>query len=71
MNLSALLAGDKTIAGWPIGSPAVIMKMLQSSTRHETKAVTEDFPMSDVNDAMTHLREGKARYRIVLRNNIN
>lgn len=45
VNLFALLAGDKTIAGWPIGSPGVIMKMLQSSTRNGIKAVTEDFPV--------------------------
>lgn len=30
----------------------------------------ELFPMSKVNDAMEHLRAGKARYRIVLQNDI-
>ena len=30
--------------------------------------VTEHFPMDKVNDAMEHLRAGKARYRIVLDN---
>jgi uncharacterized zinc-type alcohol dehydrogenase-like protein len=28
--------------------------------------VTEHFPMSEVNEALDHLRAGKARYRIVL-----
>jgi alcohol/geraniol dehydrogenase (NADP+) len=28
--------------------------------------ISETFPMSKVNDALEHLRAGKARYRIVL-----
>jgi D-arabinose 1-dehydrogenase-like Zn-dependent alcohol dehydrogenase len=32
--------------------------------------VVETFPMSKVNDALEHLRSGKARYRIVLANPI-
>jgi len=30
--------------------------------------ITETFPMSRANDALEHLRAGKARYRIVLVN---
>ncbi len=30
--------------------------------------ITGTFPMSKVNDALEHLRSGKARYRIVLVN---
>jgi uncharacterized zinc-type alcohol dehydrogenase-like protein len=30
--------------------------------------MTEHFPLSNVNEAMDHLRAGKARYRIVLDN---
>jgi len=26
------------------------------------------FPMSDINDAIEHLKDGKARYRVVLEN---
>jgi len=32
--------------------------------------VTEMFPMSKVNEAMEHLKAGKARYRIVLKNDL-
>ena len=28
--------------------------------------IVEKFPMSKINEAITHLREGKARYRIVM-----
>ena len=36
--------------------------------RHGIEAVTEHFPMAEVNEALDHLRAGKARYRIVLDN---
>jgi uncharacterized zinc-type alcohol dehydrogenase-like protein len=42
--------------------------MLNFSARHAVAPVTETFPMSKVNDALEHLRSGKARYRIVLEN---
>jgi uncharacterized zinc-type alcohol dehydrogenase-like protein len=32
--------------------------------------VTEEFPMSRANEAMAHLEAGKARYRIVLKNDL-
>jgi uncharacterized zinc-type alcohol dehydrogenase-like protein len=32
--------------------------------------VTETFPMSRVNEALAHLAAGKARYRIVLENDL-
>jgi uncharacterized zinc-type alcohol dehydrogenase-like protein len=32
--------------------------------------ITEEFPMSEVNEAMEHLEAGKARYRIVLKNDL-
>ena len=38
--------------------------------RHGVAPMIEVFPMSKVNDAMEHLRAGKARYRIVLQNDI-
>ena len=40
--------------------------MLEFCARHGIEAVTEHFPMSEVNEAVDHLRAGKARYRIVL-----
>jgi uncharacterized zinc-type alcohol dehydrogenase-like protein len=43
-------------------------RMLAFSARHNIAPVTEEFPMSRINDAFEHLRAGKARYRIVLVN---
>ena len=63
-----LIGGQKCISGSPTGSPNSIDRMLEFSARHSIAPVVENFPMSKVNDAIEHLRSGKARYRIVLTN---
>ena len=63
-----LIMGRKSVSGSPTGSPTAIDRMLAFSARHSIAPVTETFPMSKVNDALDHLRAGKARYRIVLVN---
>jgi alcohol/geraniol dehydrogenase (NADP+) len=63
-----LLSGEKSISASPIGGPAEILMMLDFCNRHGIEPIIEEFPLSCVNDAMAHLESGKARYRIVLRN---
>jgi uncharacterized zinc-type alcohol dehydrogenase-like protein len=63
-----LILGQKSVAGSPIGSLSAIDQMLAFSARHSIAPITETFPMSKVNDALEHLRAGRARYRIVLVN---
>jgi len=65
-----LIGGQKSVSGSPLGSPATTAKMLEFCARHDIEAVTEHFPLSKVNEAIAHLREGKARYRIVLENDL-
>lgn len=62
----ALIGGQKSLSGSPIGSPANMAKMLEFCARHGIEPQVEHFPMSKVNEALDHLRSGKARYRIVL-----
>ena len=62
----SLILGQKSVSGSPAGSPVAIDEMLEFSARHSIAPITETFPMSKVNDALEHLRAGKARYRIVL-----
>ena len=62
----SLISGQKAVSGSPLGSPATTASMLDFCARHEIAPITETFPMSRVNDALDHLRAGKARYRIVL-----
>lgn len=65
-----LLGRQRTISGTPNASPGVIAGMLDFCARHKIEALTESFPMSQVNEAFDHLRSGQARYRIVLTNDI-
>ncbi|EHX0905111.1 hypothetical protein AB2M50_004272 [Escherichia coli] len=37
------------------------------STASKVAPTTELFPMSKINDAIQHVRDGKARYRVVLK----
>lgn len=62
----ALIMGQRSVSGSPTGSPTAISSMLDFAERHKIAPVVEHYPLSKVNDAMDHLRAGKARYRIVL-----
>jgi uncharacterized zinc-type alcohol dehydrogenase-like protein len=61
------ILGQKSVSGSPLGSPTTVSKMLEFCARHSILPVTEEFSMSDVNNAFEHLEAGKARYRIVLK----
>ncbi len=63
-----MIAGQKSVSGTPLGSPATTRNMLEFCARHGIEAATEHFPMSRCNDALEHLKSGKARYRVVLEN---
>jgi alcohol/geraniol dehydrogenase (NADP+) len=65
-----LIAGQKSVSGSPVGSPTVIDHTLAFSARHSIAPVIETFAMSEINEAIEHLRSGKARYRIVLTNDL-
>lgn len=66
IELFPMILGQLSVSASPVGSPATIAAMLEFAARHGVKPQTEHFPMSKVNDAIDHLRSGKARYRIVL-----
>jgi uncharacterized zinc-type alcohol dehydrogenase-like protein len=63
-----LLMGQKSVTGSPLGSPALTRTMLEFCVRHDIYPITEEFKMSEVNEALAHLESGKARFRIVLKN---
>ncbi len=66
----ALILPQKSISGSPVGSPTTTANMIDFSARHGIHPITEEFPMSKVNEAIEHLRAGKARYRVVLKNDL-
>ena len=63
----ALIGGQRSVSGSPVGSPGVIAQMLDFAARHNIEPIVESFAMEDVNDAIEHLKSGKARYRVVLK----
>lgn len=65
-----MIVGQKSFSGSPLGSPATTAVMLDFCARHGIEPVTELYPMSRANDAMERLRSGKARYRVVLQNDL-
>ncbi len=64
----SLITGEKSVAGSPLGSPALTRTMLEFCVRHDIYPIVEEFPLTKVNEAMKHLEEGKARFRVVLKN---
>ena len=65
----SLIMGEKSVGGSPLGSPALTKTMLDFCVRHQIYPTVEEFPISQVNEALEHLEAGKARYRIVLKMN--
>jgi alcohol/geraniol dehydrogenase (NADP+) len=63
-----LIAGMRAVTGSPIGSRARIREMLDVAARHGVKAMTQSFPMANVNDALERVKKNKVRYRAVLEN---
>ncbi|KZS42137.1 alcohol dehydrogenase [Aquimarina aggregata] len=63
----SLIGGEKSVSGSPLGSPALTRKMLDFCIRHNIYPITQEFPLEKVNDAIEHLKTGKARYRVVLK----
>jgi uncharacterized zinc-type alcohol dehydrogenase-like protein len=66
----SLLAQQKSLSASPSGSPENVAKMLDFCARHGVETVTEEYPMSQANEAMAHMEAGKARYRVVLKNDL-
>jgi uncharacterized zinc-type alcohol dehydrogenase-like protein len=63
----SMIMGEKSVGGSPLGSIALTRKMLEFCARHNIYPTVEEFKMEDVNKAMQHMEEGKARFRIVLK----
>ena len=61
-----LIPQQKSLSASPVGSPGTMATMLEFCARHQILPQVEMFPMSKVNEAVDHLRSGKARYRVVL-----
>ncbi|ADW68488.1 NAD(P)-dependent alcohol dehydrogenase [Granulicella tundricola] len=68
LQVSALIFGQKCVAGSPTGSPHDIEEMLDVAARHGIKAITERFEMAKANEAVAKVKKNQVRYRAVLAN---
>ena len=66
-QLFPLIAGQKSLTASPLGSPTTTAKMLDFAARHQIEPITELYAFDRVNEAMEKLRNGKPRYRLVLK----
>jgi uncharacterized zinc-type alcohol dehydrogenase-like protein len=70
-NSTDLVAHELSITGSLIGNPKVMREMLTFAQEHNITPMVELMPMSQVNHALERVKENKARYRIVLVNDIH
>lgn len=62
----SLISAQTSVSASPTGPRAAIDAMLEFAARHGVNPKVQHFPMSRVNEAMSHLRQGRAHYRVVL-----
>ncbi len=62
----SLIAGDRSVSGSATGSPHELRALMKFTGRTQIAPQVEFYPMSKINEALQHVRDGKARYRVVL-----
>jgi len=67
LSLGPMMFGQKSLSATPTGSPATIRDMLDFAARHRIEPIVESYAFADVNVALDKLRNGKPRYRLVLK----
>jgi alcohol/geraniol dehydrogenase (NADP+) len=64
--ITPLTSKQRRIMGSEIGSPAMIMEMLQIADTFGIQPMVETFPLAQANEALQKVRDNKVRYRAVL-----
>lgn len=64
---TTLIAKSIQITGSDTGTPATLKLLLDFAARCKIYPQVEVFPMSQINQAIDHIKSGKARYRVVLK----
>jgi uncharacterized zinc-type alcohol dehydrogenase-like protein len=66
LHVGALLGGQKTVTTSVIGGRPAIREMLAFAARHGVAAKTQLRPLAEADAALGEVRQGRARYRMVL-----
>jgi alcohol/geraniol dehydrogenase (NADP+) len=70
-NSTNLVAHECSITGSLLGNPPTMREMLAFAQQHGITPMVELMPMSQVNEALQKVKQNKARYRIVLVNEMD
>lgn len=70
LSVMSLLSSQRSLSASPVGSPETIQTMLDFAMKHNIMPTIDRFAFDDVNVALRHLSDGKARYRVVLERTI-
>lgn len=62
-----LIAGRKSVSGWPSGTPIDSEDTLKFSQMTDTKPMIEEYPLEKVNEAFDRMMNNEARFRVVLK----
>ncbi|KAJ8062231.1 hypothetical protein OCU04_008783 [Sclerotinia nivalis] len=68
LNMFAFIAKGVKLGGSAIGSPKEISEMFEFAAKNKIHPLIEERPMSEANQAIIDMEDGKARYRYVLVN---
>ncbi|BAN97535.1 alcohol dehydrogenase GroES domain-containing protein [Plautia stali symbiont] len=63
----SLILGDRAVTGSSTCSPGQLRKLMRLASRADVAPQVEEFPMSKINEALDHVRAGKANYGVVLK----
>jgi uncharacterized zinc-type alcohol dehydrogenase-like protein len=66
VSVVQLLLSLVSVSASPVGTRSEIGKMLEFAARHNIGPIVEHWPMSEINEAIAYVEEGKANYRVVL-----
>jgi alcohol/geraniol dehydrogenase (NADP+) len=66
VGIDPLLDEQKRITGSVIGNRATMQRMLNFSATHGIAPIIERMPLSQANEAVERVRQGRARMRVIL-----
>ncbi|MFI6704645.1 NAD(P)-dependent alcohol dehydrogenase [Streptomyces sp. NPDC050509] len=66
INQMSILPASKSLVSAVVGPPAVTRQLMDFAARHHIQAKAEVFPRDQIDHAIDHVRNGRARYRAVI-----
>ncbi|MGW2515346.1 NAD(P)-dependent alcohol dehydrogenase [Streptomyces scopuliridis] len=62
----SILPAEKSLVSAVVGPPSVTLQLMDFAARHNIHAQVEVFPHDEIDQAIDHVRAGRARYRAVI-----